>query len=80
MQAKIKEITARKALKYQNRGRPILGAKAKGKGKPARYNMDQIDETPETAEGMNEYNMNEYNPDTDWSAVQAAELPEPAHA
>jgi hypothetical protein len=42
--------------------------------------MDQIDETPETAEGMNEYNMNEYNPDTDWSAVQAAELPDPAHA
>jgi hypothetical protein len=75
MQAKIKEITARKALKYQNRGRPILGAKAKGKGKPARYNMDQIDETPETEEGMNEY-----NPDTDWSAVQAAELPDPAHA
>ena len=75
MQAKIKEITARKAQIYQNRGRPILGAKAKGKGKPARYNMDQIDETPETEESMNEY-----NPDTDWSAVQSAELPEPAHA
>ena len=75
MQAKIKEITARKAQIYQNRGRPILGAKAKGKGKPARYNMDQIDETPETEESMNEY-----NPDTDWSRVQSAELPEPAHA
>ena len=75
MQAKIKEITARKAQIYQNRGRPILGAKAKGKGKPARYNMDQIDETLETEESMNEY-----NPDTDWSRVQSAELPEPAHA
>ena len=69
MQAKIKEITSRKA---QNR--PILGAKAKGKGKPTRYNLDETDETLEPEEIMNEYG------DTDWSAVQSAELPEPAHA
>ena len=69
MQAKIKEITSRKA---QNR--PILGAKAKGKGKPTRYNLDETDETFEPEEIMNEYG------DTDWSAVQSAELPEPAHA
>jgi hypothetical protein len=36
MQAKIKEITARKA---QNR--PVMGAKAKGKGKPSRYNLNE---------------------------------------
>ena len=71
MQAKIKEITSRKA---QNR--PILGAKAKGKGKPTRYNLDESDETlePTPEEFMTEYG------DTDWSAVQSAELPEPAHA
>ena len=69
MQAKIKEITSRKA---QNR--PMLGAKAKGKGKPTRYNLDETDETLEPEEIMNEYG------DTDWSAVQSAELPELAHA
>ena len=69
MQAKLKEIKSRKAL-----NRPILGAKAKGKGKPTRYNLDEIDEALETEEIMTEYN------DTDWSAVQPAELPEPAHA
>ena len=71
MQAKIKEITARKA---QNR--PVMGAKAKGKGKPSRYNLNEIDEVNEpTAEDQ----MEEYG-DTDWSAVTPADPPRPAHA
>ena len=71
MQAKIKEITARKA---QNR--PVTGAKAKGKGKPTRYNLNDNDEVIEpTAEGQ----MEEYD-ETDWSAVTPADPPRPAHA
>ena len=71
MQAKIKEITARKA---QNR--PVTGAKAKGKGKPSRYNLNEIDEVSEpTAEDQ----MEEYG-DTDWSAVTPADPPQPARA
>ncbi len=71
MQAKIKEIIARKA-----QSRPFLDAKAKGKGKPTRYNLNEIDEAhePTPEEIMAE------DGDTDWSAVNAAGPPEPARA